>query len=114
MKRDISTVPYPNIISFLKRHGLSIGDVAKAINKSYPAVHQKLSKKTTQNGKVNLFDIEDANAIIDFVINTEKNYLQAKYPDTWEIEWEARWGHVQDWFKYLFFDRVVTNVTKTA
>lgn len=114
MRKDISTVPYPNIMSFLKRHGLTIGDLAKAINKSYPATHQKLAKKKTKNGKANLFDIEDASAIIDFVVATERHYLQAHYPDTWEAEWEARWGHIQDWFKYLFFDRLVTNVTKTA
>lgn len=111
MKKDISTVPYPNIMSFLKRHGLTIGDMAKAINKSYPAMHQKLNRKTTKKGKVNLFDIEDANAVIDFVISTEKKYLQSKFPETWETEWEIRWGHIHDWFKYLFFDRVVTNAT---
>lgn len=112
MKKDISTVPYPNIMSFLKRHGLTIGDMAEAIKKSYPAMHQKLNRKSTAKGKVNLFDIEDANTIIDFVISTEREYLKNRFPETWGIEFDARWGHIQDWFTYLFFDRMVTNVTR--
>lgn len=113
MKKDISTVPYPNIMSFLKRHGLTIRDIAVATKKSYPPAQRKLNKKKTNDGKVALFDIDEANAIIDFVISTEEKYLKDRFgEETWEQEWDARWGHIHDWFKYLFFDHMVTNATK--
>lgn len=107
----LSNVHYPNLRSFMKRHGLTIGDIAKTVKKSYPATHQKINRKSTKHGKVALFDIEEAYAIVNFVISTEQSYLKSKYGDAWETEWIARWGHISDWFAYIFFDEVVTNVT---
>ncbi len=105
---------YPNLISFMKRHGLTIGDIAKAINKSYPPALQKINRKTTKKGKVALFDIEEARAIISFVKSTEETALKQKYDEHWETEWNKRWGHISDWFEYIFFDEVVTNVTSSV
>jgi hypothetical protein len=98
----------------MKRHGLVIGDLAQTTGKSYPTIHQKINKKATDHGKVAKFDIDEAYAIINLVITAEQNYLKSKFDENWEGEWKARWGHITDWFKYLFFDEVVTNVTKTA
>lgn len=105
-------IHYPNLRAFMKRHGLTIGNLAEVIGKSYPPVHQKISRKTTENGKVALFDIEEAREIIRYVVAAEQNYLQNKFGDTWETEWKARWGHIGDWFEYIFFDEMVTNATK--
>lgn len=102
---------YPNLISFMKRHGLTIGDIAKTIKKSYPPALQKLNRKVSEKGKVSLFDIEEARAIISFVKNTEEKFLKLKYGDEWTEEWGKRWGHISDWFEYIFFDEVVTNAT---
>jgi hypothetical protein len=98
----------------MRRHGLTIEDMSKVVNKSYPPTHKKLTRKTTQNGKVALFDIEEANSIINFVMRTEGEYLKNKYGDNWKKEWDARWGHIRDWMKYLFFDEVVTNETTSV
>lgn len=105
---------YPNLISFLKRHGLTIGDIAKTIKKSYPPAQQKINRKKTKKGKVALFDIEEARAIISFVKAIEETALKQKYGDDWEAEWVKRWGHISDWFEYIFFDEVVTNATNTV
>ena len=113
LKQEIylNTVHYPNLRSFMKRHGLTIRDIAQVIHKSYPTTHQKINQKSTPYGKIALFDIEEAHAIISFVISTEQNYLKSKFGDGWETEWRARWGHIEDWFMFIFFDEVVTNVT---
>jgi hypothetical protein len=110
----MSTVHYPNLRAFMKRHGISIGDIAKAINKSYPPAYQKINRKETKHGKVAMFDIEEARAIIIYVKQVEEEYLKEKYGDNWQKEWDARWGHISDWFEYIFFDEVVTNVTVTT
>lgn len=110
----MNTVHYPNLRSFLKRHGLDIGDIAEVIGKTYPPAHQKITRKETKKGKVALFDIEEARAIIIFIKETETSYLKEKYGDDWQDEWNARWGHIDNWFSYIFFDEVVTNVTKTV
>jgi len=108
----LNTVHYPNLRSFMKRHGLTIGNIADSTGKSYPTIHQKINRKITDHGTVALFNIEEAYAIISFVISTEQGYLKSKFGNEWEKEWSARWGHVSDWFKFIFFDEVVTNVTK--
>ena len=110
----LNTVHFPNLRSFMKRHNLTIGDLAKATNKSYPTIHQKINKKVTAHGKEAKFDIDEAYAIINLVISAEKNYLQGKFGENQGAEWNARWGHISDWFKYLFFDEVVSNVTGQA
>jgi len=107
-------VHYPNLRSFMKRHKLTIEDISKILKKSYPSVHKKINRKATENGKVALFDIEEARTLIKFVISTEQEYLKGKYGDRWEEEWNIRWGHINDWLAYIFFDEVVINVTKTA
>ena len=104
---------YPNLISFMKRHGLTIGDIAKTIKKSYPPALQKINRKTSNGGKEALFDIEEARAIINFVRLREENALKQKYGDDWKQEWDKRWGHISDWFEYIFFDEVVTNETNS-
>ena len=104
-------IHYPNLRSFMKRHQITIKDLAKILNKSYPTVHQKITRKKTKHGKVSLFDIEEAGTIISFVIHTEQEYLKQKFGDKWEEEWNLRWGHIHDWLKYLFFDELVTNAT---
>jgi hypothetical protein len=105
------TVHYPNLRAFMKRHRLTVGDLAKIIDKSYPPAYQKINRKETKRGKAAMFDIEEARAILTFVKKTEENYLKSKYGDDWQKEWIARWGHISDWFEYIFFDEVVTNVT---
>jgi hypothetical protein len=117
MRRGVNVseiIHFPNLRAFMKRHDIDIGDLAKAANKSYPPIHQKITKKTSDHGKVAKFDIDEAKAIIDLVITAEQDYLKAKFGEKWETEWYARWGHINDWFMYLFFDEVVTNVTKGA
>jgi hypothetical protein len=106
-------IHYPNLRSFMKRHDIDIGDLAKAAGKSYPPIHQKLTRKTSDHGKVAIFNINEAYAIINLVITAEQNYLKGKFGDKWEAEWKARWGHISDWFNYLFFDEVVTIATIT-
>lgn len=98
----------------MKRYGLTIKDIADVLEKSYPPIHQKINQKRTSHGKVATFDIQEANKIERFVIQTEQNYLKERYGDNWVTEWEKRWGHIQDWFQYIFFDEVVTNVTSIA
>ena len=110
----MSTVHYPNLRAFMKRHKLSIGDIAKVMSKSYPPAYQKITRKETKHGKVAMFDIEEARAIIIFVKQAEEDYLKERFGDKWQDEWNARWGHITDWFEYIFFDEMVTNVTKTA
>src|SRR5690554_1377569 len=92
---------YSNLKSFMKRHQITIGDLAKILNRSYPNVHQKINRKTTPHGKVSLFDIDEAQKIITYVIQAEQEYLKEKYGHGWGEEWNARWGHIRDWFKYL-------------
>lgn len=111
---NLDTICYPNLRSFMKRHNITIGDLANAAGKSYPSIHQKINKKRTVQGKTAKFDIDEAYAIINHVIKAEQSYLQGKFGENWETEWKARWGHITDWFKYIFFDEVVTNVTKIA
>jgi len=106
-------MPYPNIISFMKRHGLTVEQIGNIIEKSRKCTTEKLKQKTSSKGKVLYFNIYEANALIDFFISTEQNYLKEKFGDNWEAEWNNRWGHIHDWFKYLFFDQVVPNGTNT-
>ena len=111
----LNTIPYPNLNSFMKRFNLTIGDVATVIRKSYPPTHQKITKKVSRLGKTAMFDIEEARSIIQFVKETEEKALKQKFgEDEWKAEWEKRWGHITNWFEYIFFDEVVTNVTKSA
>ena len=110
----MNIIHYPNLRSFMKRHNVTIGDISKVTAKSYPATHQKITRKTTEHGKVALFDIEEARTIIIFVIETETSYLKEKFKDNWQDEWNARWGHIENWFEYIFFDEMVTYATKTA
>jgi len=97
----------------MKRYNLSIGDIAAVIKKSYPTAHQKINRKVTDSGKASLFDVDEAKAIVDFVVNTERDSLKERFADKWEIEWEKRWGHIEDWFMYIFFDEVVSNEVRT-
>jgi len=110
----MNVIHYPNLRSFMKRHNITIGDIANVIGKSYPATHQKITKKTTEHGKTAIFDIEEARSIILFIIETETSYLKQKYGEKWQDEWNARWGHIENWFEYIFFDEVVTYATKEA
>lgn len=105
---------YPNLNSFMKRHGLTIGDIANVIGKSYPPTHQKITRKTTLHGKSATFDIDEARKIISYIKEIEQKSLKEKFGDLWGEEWNKRWGHISNWFEYIFFDEVVTNVTKTA
>lgn len=94
----------------MKRHKVTAGDIAKVIKKSYPPVLKKLNMKTTEHGKVSTFDIVEAKKIIDYLLQKERNFLYAKFGDEWQTEWQKRWGHITNWFEYLFFDEMVTNV----
>lgn len=96
----------------MKRHKITAGDIAKEINKSYPPVINKLNMKTTRNGKISMFDIVEAKQITDYLLQKEKDSLKEKFGDEWENEWKKRWGHITNWFNYLFFDEVVTIVTE--
>lgn len=111
---ESNAVHFPNLRAFMKRHNITIGDLAKAANKSYPPIHEKINKKVSKKGKVAKFDIDEAYAIINLVINAEQNYLKGKFGSNWEAEWKARWGHITDWFKYIFFDEMVTNATNNV
>ena len=104
-------ISYPVLRSFMKRHGLTITNMAGIISRSYPCAHKKISKKTTDAGKESKFDIDEARAIVKFVIETEQQYLMGKFGEDWKSEWEKRWGHIKDWFSYTFFDEVVTIAT---
>jgi len=95
----------------MKRHNLTIGDIADLIKKTYPAAHGKITRKKSPQGKISLFDIEEARTIVLFVIKTEQNSLKERYGESWKEEWDLRWGHIKDWFSYIFFDDMVTNVT---
>lgn len=94
----------------MKRHEVTAGDIAKVIGKSYPPVLKKLNMKTTELGKVSVFDIIEARKITNYLLQKEKESLKAKFGDEWQAEWQKRWGHITNWFEYLFFDEVVTNV----
>lgn len=98
----------------MKRHGLTIGDIAKITGKSYPPIHKKISMKTTSRGKVALFDIVEAKQIIDLLTKKEKESLELKFGENWTKEWNNRWGHIKDWYSYLFFDQVVSNETSVS
>lgn len=104
-------IAYPNLRSFMKRHGLTIGDIAKAVGKSYPSIHQKITKRSTKHGKIAMFDIDEAKIILNYIIATERTNLQKKYGESWQKEWNTRWGHIDNWFNYIFFDEVVSNET---
>jgi len=113
--KDISvSMNYTNLKSFMKRHGLTIGDLATTVGKSYPPIHQKINMKTSKQGKVALFDIEEAKSIIVFIIKTEQDYLKTRFGDDWQKEWNVRWGHITNWFDYIFFDQMVTIETKAG
>ena len=85
----------------MKRHAVTAGDIAKVIEKSYPPALKKINMKTT-------FDIIEAKKIIDYLLQKEKDFLYIKFGDEWQTEWEKRWGHITNWFEYLFFDEMVT------
>ena len=51
------TANYSNLTAFMKRHGLTKGDIAKISEKAYPTALNKINMKSTENGKTALFDI---------------------------------------------------------
>lgn len=105
---------YSNLTAFMKRHNLTIGDLAKVTGKSYPPMLNKINTKETAHGKKALFDIVEAKQITDFILQKEQESLKSKFGNDWETEWNKRWGHIKNWFSYLFFDEVVANETRLA
>ena len=104
-------INYSNLTALMKRHKVTAGEIAKVINKTYPPVMNKLNINTTKQGEVSVYDIVEAKQIADYLLQKEKDFLKEKFGQEWESEWQKRWGHITNWFNYLFFDEVVSNAT---
>ena len=72
-------INYSNLTAFMKRHKVTAGDIAKVIGKSYPPVIKKLNMKTTELGKISVFDIIEAKQIADYLLQKEKDFLEEKF-----------------------------------
>lgn len=97
----------------MKRHKVTVGEIAKVVQKSYPPTLNKFNMKETEQGKLKIFDIIEAKQIIDYLLKKEKEFLEEKFGDEWQSEWQKRWGHITDWFSYFFYDEVVTIVDES-
>lgn len=92
IKQKLELANYPNLRQLMAKYNLTKGDIAKIINKSYRTTLKRMNKEIAACGKMSKFDIEEAMKIVNY-------FKELGEPVTTE---------------YIFFDSMVTNVTRTA